>query len=100
MNRNRMVTKWTALSLVLSATLATGCEPLNWFGTNLTITNIVPVGLGGSPGLLNPFGIVQAFVNSLLGIGTTTTTETSDSGSGGAGSPVPNAGTISTVVTQ
>ncbi len=100
MKRNRaFVTKMTALSLVLSATLATGCEPLNWFGSNLTITNIVPVGLGGSPGLLNPFGIVQAFVNSLLGIGSSTTTDTSSS-SGGAASAVPDAGTISTVVTR
>lgn len=102
MNRNRaIVTKFTAFTLVLSATLATGCEPARWFGPNFTVTNVIPVGLGGSPGILNPFGVVQALVNSLLGVGTTTT-DTSDTGTGTGAAPsaVPDPGTISTVVTQ
>ncbi len=65
---NRSLTIWVAAILVLCASLSVGCQPVNWFGSNFSLSVYVPLGLGGSPGLLNPFGIVQAMVNSLLGV--------------------------------
>lgn len=65
---NRSLTTWMAAILVLCASLSAGCQPVNWFGSNFSLYIALPLGLGGSPGLLNPFGIVQAIVNSLLGV--------------------------------
>lgn len=55
-------------ALLLCSTFSIGCEPANWV-SNGTLNIIVPMGLAGSPGLLNPFGIVQAIVNAALGVG-------------------------------
>jgi hypothetical protein len=74
MTRNKRT--WTGLAaaaLVICSTFSTGCDPMNSIGS---INLIVPMGLGGSPGYFNPFGITQAIVNSLLGISTTTTEST------------------------
>jgi len=67
MKRRRLTTVFTLTALLTCATLSTGCNPLNWIGPNLTIGITIPLGLGGNPGIFNPFGIVQALVNSLLG---------------------------------
>lgn len=70
MNRaNRPAAVAAIVAILTCSLLSTGCEPLNWFGSNFALTVVVPVGLGGSPGILNPFGIVQAIVNALLGTG-------------------------------
>ena len=66
MKRRRLTTLCTLIALLTCSTLSTGCNPLSWFGPNLTIGVTIPLGLGGNPGLFNPFGIVQALVNSLL----------------------------------
>lgn len=82
-----------AVSMMLTASLfSTGCNPVDWVGPNLTIFLSVPFGLGGSPGLLNPFGIVQALVNNALGVSSTT----SGDGSAGFEAPqsTPNIGSI------
>jgi hypothetical protein len=55
-------------ALTVCSTFSTGCEPLNWFGTGFSLNFVVPLGLAGTPGLLNPFGIVQAVVNTALGL--------------------------------
>jgi hypothetical protein len=73
MNRARRPAVVAALVVILTCSLLSiGCEPANWFGSNFGLTVVVPVGLGGSPGVLNPFGIVQALVNALLGAGAST----------------------------
>jgi hypothetical protein len=53
--------------LLVCAPLSGGCEPLHWFGPNLSLDLIVPLGLDGAPGLLNPFGMVQAWADALFG---------------------------------
>ena len=56
-----------ALCTVLGlSALTAGCDPVNWVGPNWFISLNVPLGLGGSPGLLNPFGLVQALVNAAV----------------------------------
>jgi hypothetical protein len=70
MKRNARISTIGALAaLVICSTFSTGCDPLNSINS---INVILPLGLGGTPGLLNPFGIIQALVNSALGTGTTT----------------------------
>ncbi len=87
MNRNgRMITTWTMVVAIACSTLAAGCEPSNFFGSNLNVNVVVPLGLAGTPGLLNPFGVVQAFVNALLGADASTG-DTSESGD-----PIPSTG--------
>ena len=77
----RILTIW---ALVTCFTFSTGCNPLN---SVANVNVIVPLGLGGTPGLLNPFGIIQAMVNSALGTGTTTSGTT-------ATFPVPAGSTL------
>ncbi len=55
-------------ALLLCSMFSIGCEPARWAGS-ASVNLIVPMGLAGSPGLLNPFGIVQALVNAALGLG-------------------------------
>ncbi len=68
---------------------------------NLSINYIVPLGFAGTPGVFNPFGIVQAFVNSWLGTvlpssgSSSSDSSSSDSSSSIASpSPTPNIGAI------
>jgi hypothetical protein len=75
--RQGKITAWTLAGILCCAPLAGGCDPLNWFGPNLTVDVIVPLGMGGSPGLFNPFGIVQAIVNGMLGVSSTGSTDSS-----------------------
>ena len=55
------------MALLACSALCSGCDPASWFGSNMNVNVVMPLGLGGTPGRLNPFGIVQAFVNSMLG---------------------------------
>ena len=64
----RTVSTWVIVGTLLCSVLSSGCEPLNWFGNNLSANVVVPLGLAGTPGLFNPFGIVQALVNAVLGV--------------------------------
>ena len=96
MKRAKRLTTWTLAALVITSALSGGCyidNPLRIFGPNMTINLILPLGLNGNPGLLNPFGLVQALVNSLAGItasaGTGGTGGTGGGGSGGSPSGVP-----------
>ena len=74
MIRNKRTRMGLAVAaLVICSTFSTGCDPVNSIGS---INLIVPMGLGGSPGYFNPFGITQAIVNAVLGISTTTTDST------------------------
>ena len=66
----RNITAWTLAGILCCAPFAGGCDPINWIGPNLGLDIIVPLGMGGSPGLFNPFGIVQAIVNGMLGSNT------------------------------
>jgi len=66
--QSRTVSAWVLVALLTCSMLTAGCEPLGWFGPNFNVYTVIPLGLGGSPGLLNPFGIVQAVVNALLGM--------------------------------
>ncbi len=80
----RLLTTWILIALMFCSTASLGCDLVGLFGSNMSVNMVVPVGLGGSPGLLNPFGIVQAWVNSLIGGGS------EDDGDGGtAGSTNP-----------
>ena len=64
---HRTISTWVILAVLFCSILSTGCEPRNWFGSNLSLSLVVPLGLGGTPGVFNPFGIVQAMVNAALG---------------------------------
>jgi len=86
-------TRWTrvgltSVALLVCLTLSTGCNPINWFSGG-SVNVIVPMGLGGSPGLLNPFGIVQALVNAALGL--------TASGDEASAYPVPSSSTDATI---
>lgn len=92
-----MKPKRRMLTLVLAATLAcstlsAGCSPVGFFGPNFTLSLVIPLGLSGTPGLFNPFGIVQSLVNSLLGAvaasGGGTTGSAGTGGSGGSIVPI------------
>ena len=63
----RILTIWALAALVACSTFSAGCDPLNSLNS---VNVIVPLGLAGTPGLLNPFGLIQALVNSALGTGT------------------------------
>jgi hypothetical protein len=59
----RPITIAALLAILLCSTFSTGCNPLGWFGSNFTLTLYIPLGLDGTPGILNPFGIFQALVD-------------------------------------
>jgi hypothetical protein len=80
----RNVVALVLTGLLICAPLSSGCEPINWFGPNFSLDLVIPLGLGGTPGLLNPFGIVQALVNALFGA-------TSAGATSSASYPTPNA---------
>jgi len=84
-----------AIGLVACALLSSGCILAH---DNVSINLIVPLGFGGSPGIFNPFGIVQALVNSLLGAAL----PTGMGGGSGAPSSAPpiDLGAIGAVVTR
>lgn len=63
--RTRMT--WAMVVMTALGAASTGCVPLGWLGPNLTVYFNIPLGLNGNPGYYNPFGIVQAIVNSVLG---------------------------------
>lgn len=85
----RALTVWGLVVVVICSTLATGCTPLNWFGNNLDVNVVIPLGLGGSPGIFNPFGIVQALVNSALGQGGSNNATAYENPAGAPSSPTP-----------
>ena len=95
----RIITRLTAVCLTASALFAAGCD-----GSDFNFNIVVPVGLGGTPGILNPFGIVQAFVNAwlstILPSGSTSTTTTGTSTTAGLPTPSSNLGAIGAVATQ
>ncbi len=91
----RHITVWAMLGLLLVSTLANGCEPAGFFGANLSINTSLPLGLSGSPGFYNPFGIVQSIVDNLLG---STTTAGGGSGGTGGGSGGAGGGTVGGVI--
>lgn len=102
MKRERKrITRLTAICLTTAALFATGCD-----ANNLSINYVLPLGLAGTPGLLNPFGIVQAFVNAWLGTilpSSSSSSASSSSGSTTAGSPTPsssNAGVLGVLTNQ
>lgn len=67
---------------IAASALSSGCAIHNWlgiFGPNFSINLVIPLGLNGNPGLLNPFGIIQALVNGTLGLAA------SNGGSNGTG---------------
>jgi hypothetical protein len=97
MNRFKRNITWTLVCLMSFFTLSgTSCE-------NVNINYIVPLGFAGTPGVFNPFGIVQAFVNAWLGTvlpgsSSSSSASSSDSSSGIAPSPAPDLGAIGGVV--
>ncbi|MBN2560966.1 MAG: hypothetical protein JXQ75_08555 [Phycisphaerae bacterium] len=81
--KGRPITAWALVVILVCSSLAVGCEPTNFFRSNLNVNLVVPLGFAGTPGLLNPFGIVQAWINALLGADAT--------GDDGGGSQSPTA---------
>lgn len=87
--KRRTLSVWALVGLLTFATFSAGCEPAHWFGSGLNVNVVVPMGLGGTPGLLNPFGIVQAIVNSMLGTSSSSGESTSTDDSSSSGSSLP-----------
>ena len=98
--KNRITTAMVCICVACCSVLSTGCL----IGENLTITTVIPVGLAGTPGLLNPFGIVQAFVNAalsnILGTGSTSSSSGSSTSSTITPSPTPSVAAIGAAVSQ
>lgn len=93
----RNTRKMTALMLagcIGASALSSGCSIHNWlgiFGPNFRINLVIPLGLNGNPGLLNPFGIIQALVNGTFGLAANNggTNGTGGTGNGGNNNPPP-----------
>lgn len=86
--QTRKITAWTLAACISASALSGGCaidNPLGFIGPNLTINLILPLGLNGNPGLLNPFGIIQALVAGTLNLASTNGTNTGTGGTGGSG---------------
>lgn len=84
MRRKTIVTKLTVVTALFVSPMLAGCDAVGVLGPNFSLNYVLPLGFGGAPGLYNPYGIVQAIVNSLLG-------SALPSGDGGdSGSPQPN----------
>ena len=84
----KRLTSWTLAACIGASALSTGCaidNPLGFIGPNLTINLVLPLGLNGNPGLLNPFGIIQALVTGSLGLAASNggTNNTGGTGTGG-----------------
>ena len=98
--KNRITTAMVCICVAFCSAFSTGCL----FGENLTITAVIPVGLAGTPGFLNPFGIVQAFVNaalsSILGTGSSTTSSSGSTAATITPSPTPSIAAIGAAVSQ
>ena len=69
-----------AMALFLCSSLSVGCIPVGFLGANLRIDLNIPLGLNGSPGIFNPFGLVQALAAAVFGTGGST----GDAGDGGS----------------
>src|SRR5436309_15910896 len=89
MRRANRIATWTMICLGACSLLSGGCSPSRLFGANFSLSLVIPLGLGGTPGIANPFGIVQALVNSILGTQTVDGTPSS--------SPLAGTGTTPTV---
>jgi len=76
--KGRKITTWMVAGILISSTFSAGCEPSGWFGSNFSMNVVVPLGLAGTPGLLNPFGIVQAWVNAWVAGSQASDTTTTD----------------------
>jgi hypothetical protein len=94
--------RWTAwrlttAGLLVSAASATGCRLTDLAGPNLNVNLIIPAGFGGNPGAFNPFGITQAIVNAVLGLGGSGDTSGADTGGSAAPSSAPTSGAIAVI---
>lgn len=73
---------------ITASALSSGCAIHNWlgiFGPNFTINLVIPLGLNGNPGLLNPFGIIQALVSGTLALAGNPGASNGTGGTGGTG---------------
>jgi hypothetical protein len=86
-----------SVALLLAVAASGGCSVSGLLGPNINVNLVVPLGFGGAPGLFNPFGIVQAVVNALLGEAFSATGDTTPT-EGGETTPV-DPGTIGAIVT-
>lgn len=93
------LTIWSITVIVFCSTFMMGCDAdvLPFFGPNFGLNVIIPAGFGGNPGAFNPFGLTQAFVNSLIGA-SSSSSSSSSTDSSAATSPNPNAGALVTLV--
>ena len=100
MNKPCLITRISVAGLLTGALFTAGCD-----GSDINLNFVVPVGLGGTPGLLNPFGITQAFVNawlnSVLPSGSSSSSSSSTGTTTGSASPNPDdPGVLGAVVNQ
>jgi len=91
MLRTHRLTTFVMLALLLCCTLSSGCRAVRLFGPNFSLSLIIPLGLNGNPGILNPFGLVQGVVNNLLGVSGTSGGSATPGGTDGGGT---NGGSI------
>lgn len=87
MRRKTFATKLVVIAALFVSPMLAGCDVLGVLGPNVNLNYVLPLGFGGAPGLYNPYGIVQAIVNSLLG----TALPSGDSGDSGSPQPNPSA---------
>lgn len=89
------ITAWIMIALLTCSLVgSTGCE-------NVSVNYILPLGLGGTPGVFNPFGITQAFVNAWLGTvlpSSSSGTSSDSSSSVISTSPTPDLATVGGVI--
>ena len=73
----RRLTAWTLVPFLFASALSGGCS----------INLVIPLGLNGNPGLLNPFGIIQALVTGSLGLAANNSGSNGTGGAGNGGNP-------------
>lgn len=86
MRRKTIGTKLAIVTALVVSPMLAGCDAVGLLGPNFSLNYVLPLGFGGAPGLYNPYGIVQAIVNSLLG----TALPSGDGGDGGSPQPNPS----------
>jgi hypothetical protein len=94
---NTRIRIWISLMLILCLVTSGGCSLSGLLGPNLSINVVIPLGLGGAPGAFNPFGMMQAMINAILG-DAVTSTDGATSTSTGTTSPPPDVSGITTVL--
>lgn len=69
------------VALLATTTVGSGCRLTNFFSDNFSLSIIIPLGLDGFPGVLNPFGIFTSLFDAIVNPGGSSARTNSPGGS-------------------